>query len=210
MSIKRYQDCVLAIRSQAVLTLFPNFQICKNGDACKFLHPDTQGTDTHIGPAVLRTSWRVQSDPRPLQYHDVEQPGRLPFGAPTDTRSTVPCRFLARPGGCQNPSCPFSHEVEHGGNSGVRPPATPSSTPTRPDTRGTVPCKFATFPAGCQNPTCAFLHTTNGYETRAITNKEVLDENEVRYFFPMDPNEVLIGYRTTIWTAVIPESFAAL
>jgi hypothetical protein len=61
---------------------------CSKGKECRYIHL----------PATLS----------PQQVHPdavfVDSPQ-----LPPDSRATVPCRFLSRPGGCQNSSCPYLH-----------------------------------------------------------------------------------------------------
>lgn len=64
---------------------------CNKGKGCRYIHL----------PAILS----------PQQVHPdaicVDSPQ-----LPRDSRATVPCRFLSRPGGCQSSSCPYLHVAD--------------------------------------------------------------------------------------------------
>ena len=64
---------------------------CNKGKECRY---------THL-PAILSPQ-QVRADPT---YLDSPQ-------LPPDYRATVPCRFLSRPSGCQNSSCPYLHVAD--------------------------------------------------------------------------------------------------
>lgn len=78
---------------------------CNRGKGCRYIHL----------PAILS----------PQQAHldalFVDSP-QLPL----DSRATIPCRFISRPGGCQNSSCPYMHvrqepNVEKSSNQDLEP-----------------------------------------------------------------------------------------
>lgn len=64
---------------------------CNKGEWCRYAHP----------PAVLSP----QQVPPESIYLDSPQ-------SVSDSRATVPCRFLSRPGGCLNSSCPYLHVAD--------------------------------------------------------------------------------------------------
>lgn len=62
---------------------------CSKGKECRYIHL----------PAI------------PQQVHP-DAVFANPPQLPPDSRATVPCRFLPRPGGCQNSSCPYLHVAD--------------------------------------------------------------------------------------------------
>ncbi|KAM3076860.1 hypothetical protein ACMFMG_003671 [Clarireedia jacksonii] len=62
---------------------------CNKGEGCRYIHPLATPQPVHADPIL------------------VDSPH-----LPSDSRATVPCRFLPRPGGCQNNSCPYLHAVD--------------------------------------------------------------------------------------------------
>jgi hypothetical protein len=64
---------------------------CNKGKDCRY---------THV-PALLAPH---QAQPDSL-FVDSPQ-------SSSDSRATVPCRFISRPGGCQNGSCPYLHVAD--------------------------------------------------------------------------------------------------
>jgi hypothetical protein len=64
---------------------------CNIGKECRYIHP----------PAI----WSAQQVYPDAIFVDSPQ-------FPTDSRATVPCKFLSRPGGCQNSACPYLHVAD--------------------------------------------------------------------------------------------------
>jgi hypothetical protein len=73
---------------------------CNKGDRCSYVHPPA------IVPPQQAHPDTISLDPY-LGQQDESSPQ-----APSDSRARVPCKFLSRPGGCQNGSCPYLHTVE--------------------------------------------------------------------------------------------------
>jgi hypothetical protein len=68
---------------------------CNKGKDCRYSHPATT-TTLNLQPA--------KSDATSV---DIESPQ-----SPSDSRATVSCWFLSKPGGCQNSSCPYLHVAD--------------------------------------------------------------------------------------------------
>lgn len=73
--------------------------LCNKGDKCWNVHP-----------AGTNQTWRIQPDIDPQASYQCQVDEGL-LQTSSDSRSRVPCKFLSRPGGCQNNSCPFLHTV---------------------------------------------------------------------------------------------------
>jgi hypothetical protein len=74
---------------------------CNKGDKCNFAHPLTGMPPRQ---AVLNA---ISLEPR------LGQQNKSSHEAATDSRASVPCRYLSLPSGCRNSSCPYLH-VEKG------------------------------------------------------------------------------------------------
>lgn len=61
---------------------------CNKGVECRYIHPPDTLFPQQVHPGAI--------------FPDSPQ-------LPPDSRATVPCRFLSRPAGCQNSSCPYLH-----------------------------------------------------------------------------------------------------
>lgn len=70
---------------------------CNRGDKCWYIHP----------PPIVPIHPDAISLRPPLSQQDESSPQ-----APSDSRASVPCKFLSRPGGCQKGSCPYLHAVD--------------------------------------------------------------------------------------------------
>ncbi|KAF2176024.1 hypothetical protein K469DRAFT_682817 [Zopfia rhizophila CBS 207.26] len=82
---------------------------CNKGDTCWYVPP----------PAIVPPQ-RVHPDATSLDPYLGQQDASSPQ-PPSDSRARVLCKFLSRPGGCQNGSCPYlnavnGHEVGRGGS----------------------------------------------------------------------------------------------
>lgn len=73
---------------------------CNKSDKCSYVHPPAIVPPQQVHPETIAL------DPY-LGQQDESSPQ-----APPDSRARVPCKFLSRPGGCQNGFCPYLHAVE--------------------------------------------------------------------------------------------------
>ena len=64
---------------------------CNKGNECRYNHLPVILSPQHVHPEAL------SADLAQLR---------------TDTRATVPCKFLLSPGGCRNDSCPYLHVAD--------------------------------------------------------------------------------------------------
>ncbi len=71
---------------------------CNKADKCRYLHPSAIAPSEQNHPDVISRN--------PYQDQRRRSPQEL-----SDSRASIPCRFLSRPGGCQNDPCPFLHDV---------------------------------------------------------------------------------------------------
>jgi hypothetical protein len=73
---------------------------CNKGDNCRYAHP----------PVVVASP---QQDPPDAVSQDTYPPQDANSPKlPPDSRGSIRCRFLSRPGGCKNDSCPYLHTVD--------------------------------------------------------------------------------------------------
>jgi hypothetical protein len=155
---------------------------CKNGDSCRFPHQQDESTQNRVLSMASQSSWRVQPQPISLRPKDDGQLQRHTSEAQSDPRAIIPCKYLTRPGGCQNSSCPFFHGVEKTHDRVSHPISNGSpSSPAPSDTRGTIPCKFVASPGGCRNSNCPFLHTTDDRKIEMQTDQNTAEETEVKF-----------------------------
>lgn len=86
-------------RSPRICTFFMQGS-CNKGDKCRYVHPPAIAQPPQVySSATSFDSCRGQQDKRSPQ-------------APSDSRAQVPCKFISRPGGCRNDSCPFLHALD--------------------------------------------------------------------------------------------------
>lgn len=74
--------------------------LCNKGDKCWYVHPPAIVPPQQVHPNTISLD--------PYLGQDESSPQ-----APPDSRARIPCKFLSRPGGCQNGSCPYLHAVGH-------------------------------------------------------------------------------------------------
>jgi len=70
---------------------------CNRGGSCLYLHPSPPAQSQHVSPDTV--------SPDSFLHQQGEKSPR----SRSDSRSTVPCKFVSRSGGCQNASCPYLH-----------------------------------------------------------------------------------------------------
>lgn len=73
--------------------------LCHYGDTCRNEHASTESR--------FKLQQSTASEEIPAS-EEVMESSRVP----SDSRSSIPCRFFSRPGGCHNDSCSYLH-VEH-------------------------------------------------------------------------------------------------
>lgn len=73
---------------------------CNKSDKCKYVHP----------PFILSPQ-QVHTDTISLDRYLGQQDESSPH-ALSDSRARIPCKYLSRPGGCQNSSCQYLHSVD--------------------------------------------------------------------------------------------------
>ena len=73
---------------------------CNKSDKCLFIHPSA------ILPPQQALPDAISPGPRLGQLSENSPE------APSDSRARVPCKFLSRPSGCQNSSCPYLHAID--------------------------------------------------------------------------------------------------
>ena len=148
--------------------------LCKNGASCIFIHSLDASTQdrTRLGIRDALPLGRLPDDAERTKQH--------PSEATSDPRTSIPCRFATRAGGCLNSSCPFFHEEARSRDKNVGLASNwRTSAGALPDTRPTIPCKFEAYPGGCRNNICPFLHTSSGSEAVVDTNSSLAEEQEV-------------------------------
>ncbi|PGH16141.1 hypothetical protein AJ79_01908 [Helicocarpus griseus UAMH5409] len=81
--------------------------LCSRGDGCLFVHPPATTMVTPLQQAHQDSA--ISSDTYAGQQVESKNSSRAP--ADSDSRATVPCRFLSRPGGCRSGlACPYFHD----------------------------------------------------------------------------------------------------
>jgi hypothetical protein len=72
---------------------------CSRGEQCWYIHPQ--------GGLPLQRAVSATEHP----HHHVDLSSKEISDLKRDSRGQVPCKFLSRPKGCQNNSCPYLHET---------------------------------------------------------------------------------------------------
>lgn len=72
---------------------------CSRGEQCWYNHPQGGEPQQHV----------VSATEHPL--HHVDLSSKEGSDSQRDSRGQVPCKFLSRPRGCQNNSCPYLHDA---------------------------------------------------------------------------------------------------
>lgn len=93
------------VHPSAICRFFPN---CARGDACLYVHP--------VLPCRFQS--KCTNPTCNYQHHSPAVIGEAattstPTTATIATAPTMMCKFVGRPGGCQNAQCPFLHGASH-------------------------------------------------------------------------------------------------